>query len=138
MIKEEIKNIKSGKREIIIFAIVIAALLFIIGFILKKQSSDYSMLFFIAAILLVLLAYIFPRLLKPVHKLWMSMGIIMGAGVTFIILSVLLYLLITPISFLARWMGKDFLDIKMSRDSKSYWISKEDREFKKESYEKQF
>ncbi len=138
MIKEEIKNIKSGKREIVIFAIVIAALFCITGLVLKKQSSDYSIVFFIIAILLIPLAYIFPRSLKPVHKLWMSVGIIMGAGVTFIILSVMFYGLITPISFLARWMGKDFLNMKMNRDSKSYWISKEDREFKKESYEKQF
>jgi hypothetical protein len=71
--------------------------------------------------------------------MWMTLAILMSWVMTRVILSVLFYLGITPMSILARLFGKDFLAIKFDRkDVTSYWIPKEKQVFEKADYEKQF
>ena len=138
MILEEIKNIKSGKKEILIFAIVVAVGLTVIGALLLRRHDPYYGYFFISAFLLLLLLLFFPKALKPIQKIWMVIGIIMGAITTYIILTLLFYLVVTPIAVVVRLTHRNFLDISFQKNVGSYWIEKEVVAFKKEQYETQF
>ncbi|KIX15639.1 hypothetical protein X474_03070 [Dethiosulfatarculus sandiegensis] len=61
-----------------------------------------------------------PRVLKPLYLVWMSLASVLGYFVSRIILTILYFLVITPIGLFMRLLGKDILDKKM--DSKqSYW-----------------
>ena len=79
-----------------------------------------------------------PAFLKPIHKIWMGFALILGSIMTRVILSVLFYLVITPISLISRLSGKDFLDLKIDKSIVSYWIQREKIIFEKANYEKQF
>lgn len=139
MIIDEIKNIKSGKKELRKFGITMGAVLLLLGGFTCWRGKDYYFYFLILSTAFFLLGLIIPFLLKPIHKFWMSLAVLMSWVMTRLILSVLFYLGITPMSFLAKLFGKDFLGLKFNKKStNSYWISKEGRIFNKTDYEKQF
>lgn len=78
------------------------------------------------------------KLLRPIQKIWMSLGFLIGWIVTRVILIILFYLVITPIGLLARMLGKHFLDTEFNRNTDSYWIAREPVGLDKRSYENQF
>ena len=137
MVKEDIKNIKSGKRELRKFGITMGTVLLLLGGLSWWRGKDYYFCFLGLSTAFIFLALVVPSLLKPINKMWMSLAILMSWVMTRVILSLLFYLGITPMGFLARLLGKDFLGLKFNKHSaKSYWIPKE--KIKDRNYEKQF
>ena len=138
MIVEEIRNIKSGKSELRKFGITIGIVLGLLGmwFLWRGKGGSYSLL--VSSIVFLSLAFICPLLLKPVQKLWMSLAVLLGWLMTRVILIILFYLVVTPTALLARLCGKDFLNTKLDRNAKSYWITRKVTTSDKKSYENQF
>ena len=138
MINEEIRNIKSGRNELRKFGITMGIVLGLLGGFTWWRDKDYFYYFFIISALFFFFAFAVPSVLKPVNKAWMTLAILMSWVMTRIILSLLFYLGITPMGFLARLFGKDFLGLKFSRNTaNSYWIQKEKGK-DRNNYEKQF
>lgn len=79
-----------------------------------------------------------PRLLKHIQKIWMAIGIILGWFTTRIILSVLYYIILTPIGFVMRLSGKDLLEMKIQKDKRSYWNYREEKPYSRTDTERQF
>ena len=138
MIIEEIKNIKSGKRELRQFGITIGLVLGLLGFWFLWRNKEGGSLLLIAATLFLALGFIMPRLLKPLHKLWMTLAVLLGWLMTRIILTILFYLVVTPIGLLAKVSGKDFLNRKFNSTASSYWIPRKAITPEKRNYENQF
>ena len=138
MIIEEIKNIKSGKRELRQFGITIGLVLGLLGSWFLWRNKEGSSLLLIAATLFLSLGFTLPRLLKPFQKLWMTLAVLLGWLMTRIILTILFYLVVTPIGLLAKVSGKDFLNRKFNSDASSYWIPRKAITPDKRNYEKQF
>lgn len=138
MILQEIKNIKSRKKELREFGVVVGVVFGLIGGLFWWRGKDHYSIFLTVSIALVILGLIAPVLLKPLHKIWMAFAIIIGWIMTRIILSILFYLLITPIGLLKRLSDKDMLDLRFDKNKNSYWIPRQQEAFDKVSYEKQF
>ncbi len=137
MILQEIKNIKSDKKELKKFGITIGGVLLLISillFIYEKPSASY---FLGSGFLFQIIAQIYPKLFFPLQKTWMALAVVLGFVMTRVILSILFYLIITPINFISRLFGKDFLDLKIEKEKKSYWNLRVE-EYEKSSTEKQF
>ncbi len=137
MILEEFKNIKSDKKELKKFGVSIGIVSLVVGIILliySKQSYPY---FLGVGGVLIISAYIFPTILFPLQKVWMALAVVLGFIMTRVILSILFYIVITPINFISRLFGKDFLNLKIEKEKKSYWNLR-DEEYEKSSTEKQF
>ena len=138
MVVEEIRNIKSGKTELRKFGITIGIVLGLLGmwFLWRGKDGSYSLL--IISIVFLSLSFIFPLLLKPFQKVWMSLAVLLGWVMTRVILTILFYLVVTPIGLVARVCGKDFLNTTYDRTVKSYWITRKASTLDKERYENQF
>ena len=138
MIKEEIKNINSSKIELKKFGLSVGTVLVIIGLVLfyfEKSSHPY---FLAVGGVLILLGIIVPKILFPIQKAWMVIAVILGFIMTRIILSILFYLIITPIGLLAKLFRKDFLDRKFDKNKSTYWNFRELKEYEKIDTERQF
>lgn len=138
MIIEEIKNIKSGKRELRQLGITVGIVLGLLGGLFFLCKKDYYSYLFILSVAFLFLGLVAPTLLKPIQKIWMALSIIIGWFITRIILIVLFYLVVTPTGILARLFGKDFLNLRFDRNINSYWIPRKKMKLKKRDYEKQF
>jgi hypothetical protein len=57
---------------------------------------------------------------------------------TRVILTVLFYLVLTPIAVTARLFGKQFLDLSFRDPKDSYWVLREKDSSKERNYEAQF
>lgn len=138
MIIEEIKNIESGRRELRKFGITVGIVLGLLGGLFFWRGRDYYFYFLILSEALLLLGLVVPILLKPIHKVWMTLALLLGWLMTRVILSVLFYLVVTLIGLLLRLLGKDVLELKFKRNGDSYWIPKKEMKSERRNYEKQF
>lgn len=138
MLLEEIKNIKSDKKDLRNFGLIIGIVLGLLAGLLWWKGRDTYSIFAIIASAFIVLGLILPSVLKPLQKAWMTLAVIMGWIMTRIILAILFYLFFTAIGGISRLLGKHFLDLKIDRSVTSYWIKREPKIFNKSDYEKQF
>jgi hypothetical protein len=68
-------------------------------------------------------ALVAPQLLSPLNRLWYGLGLLLGKIVSPIVLGIIFFILITPISLITRLFGRDELKIK-KRCVDSYWIDR--------------
>lgn len=123
MIIEEIKKIDSSSRELRKFAVTMAIVLLLIGELLSWRQKPYYWPFLVAGVMFALSDWLAPAILKPIHKAWMTLAILMGWCVTRVILVILFYLVLTPMGLLLRLLRKDILNIRFGgNSSESYWI----------------
>jgi hypothetical protein len=138
MIIEEIRNIKSGRKELRQFGLTVGIVFALLAVLLLWRGRPSYPYFFIISAILILPALFVPSLLMPFHKAWMTFAILMSWVMTRLILGILFYVGFTPMSFFAKLFGKDFLRLKFDKKAESYWIPKERRKFEKSDYERQF
>tara|TARA_E500000178_G_C16361735_1_gene462087 strand:- start:19 stop:402 length:384 start_codon:yes stop_codon:yes gene_type:complete len=77
----------------------------------------------IISLIFLVLGIINSSLLSPLNKLWFKFGLILGKTISPIIMGIIFFLVVTPIGFIMRLIGKDVLNLKYS-NHKSYWIKK--------------
>ena len=81
----------------------------------------------VAAAVLIIPALVYPRGLYWIHKGWMALGHVMGWINTRIILGLCFYLIVTPIGFIRRAMGKDSMGKEFEPDAASYRVARKVR-----------
>ena len=88
-------------------------------------SSDsirfWSLVLSIAFLAIALLK---QELLKPLNSAWIKLGEILGKIIAPIIMALIFFFILTPLSFIIRIFGKDLLKLKISNNN-SYWIKRE-------------
>ena len=135
---EEIKNIKSKKKELRKFGITVGIILLIIaGFLFWKEKESFRLLLAVSTILIVL-GILTPVVLKPIYQGWMIFATILGWVMTRVILSLLFYVILTPIGLILRLFGKQFLELRWDKSQTTYWNNRGNEQAVKENYEKQF
>ena len=122
---EEIKNMKTNKEEIRKFGFLIGGVLIAISIFMLWKTLDQYQLVLIIGVSFVLLGFIIPSILKPIYIIWMTFATILGWIMTRVILTVLFYLIVTPIGLIARIFGVKFLDLSWNDNVKSYWNKRE-------------
>ena len=138
MLFEEIKNIKSDKRDLRNFGLVIGAALLIIGGLLFWKEKDTYSYFFVIAGVFAACGLVAPKVLKPLQIVWMTLAVIMGFFMTRLILSVLFYIVFTLIGGIPRLFGRSFLEMKIDKSRESYWEKRKPETRGLERYENQF
>jgi len=135
---EEIKNIKTGKKDIRGFGITIGIIFLIVaGFLFYKENDSFQLFIYIAGSFMSL-GFLVPIILKPIYLVWMIFAVILGWFMTRFILSLLFYLVITPIGLVLRIMGKDLLELRKEEVQDSYWNMRDSEKEQNQNYEKQF
>ena len=141
MWREDIQALQSAStRDLRKFGLTVGGIFVLLSFILflpKWHRPWYGWLL-VPGVPLVILGGVYPRGLKGVYVIWMTLAMLLGAIVSTILLTALFYFLVTPIGFLARLGGKDFLSRKPS-SAASYWILRDGSKPKqKREHEQQF
>jgi hypothetical protein len=67
---------------------------------------------YLAAIILLIVDMIWPQVFTPIASFWLGLSKILGAIMSRVLLSMLFFLLVTPIGLLRRLWGKDPIMLK--------------------------
>lgn len=135
---DELRAIKSGKAELKEFGVTMAAVLVVIGDIALLRGRPIAPYLVAAAFIFLILGLKWPRVLTPLQKAWMALGVVIGFFVSRVLLFVLYFGVLTPIGLLMRLTGKDILDERIEKARASYWHMRPQEPRQKQSYENQY
>ena len=114
-------NNKSEHRK---FAIGLAVILTVISAVQwYLHVAVYSYLLGAAGVILVV-GLLTPVVIKPVFIIFSYIGFVMGWVMTRVVLSLLFYLVFTPIGLVLKLTGKKLLDTSFRDQRESYWIDR--------------
>ena len=88
----------------------------------KKMSPNIYLI--VISVIFLILGLLNSKLLSPLNNLWIKFGEILGKVIAPIVMAVVYFLILTPISLLVRLFGKDLIGMKFSNNIKSYWIKR--------------
>jgi len=92
-----------------------------------------------AGAVLLIFGLVAPRALKPIYVAWMALALALGLLLTALLLTILFFGMITPISWVARLLGKDFLSLRRDARAPTYWRRRQEAAPRQpEDYEQQF
>ena len=139
MIREEIKQLKTGRRDLQKFGLMVGGVFLLLGlWFLYRHKAHYPFFFYPGAVLLVVGLFL-PQILKPIYIGWMALAFTMGLIVSTVLLTIFFYLVVTPIGLAARCLGKDFLARKWDAETTTYWLRRNhSRSSQPVQYERQF
>lgn len=137
-IRDDIKQLKTGDRDLRKFGLLVGGVFAVFGIIVLLRHKAHYPYFLWPGAALIAFGAILPRALKYVYLAWMSVAFVLGFVVSHLILGLFFFLVITPIGWAARLSGKDFLSLKLDRPAKSYWIPRDRKAKPAADYEKQF
>jgi len=135
---EEIKNIKSEKSDLRKFGITIGIILMIIGGYLFWKEKELFLTLLTVGVVLSVFGIAAPVILKPIYWGWMIFATILGWIMTRVILSLLFFLVFTPIGVVSRLLGKQFIELKWEKSKGTYWNYRSNKHLQMENYEKQY
>ena len=125
---QEIKEVDTSKKALRSFGWVVGGVLLVIAAVVWWRN-DFAVTTAVSVLggiggALVVLGLTAPVVLKPVYRVWMALAVVMGFIMTRVILSVVYYLVMTPIGLAMRLFGKDPMHRRIDPEASSYWIEK--------------
>ncbi len=142
---EDIRSeIRSAKREPSSRDLTMLALLFLLlgtaagGYQLLWKGAASGWYWIIAGVILCLFRLITP-LFRSIYSTWLAFSVILGYFVSRILLTIIFFVVITPMAVIFRVIAKDSMERKLDPKAVSYWSPKEpEADTTIERYEKQF
>ena len=111
------------------FGIVFFVVFLIIGLYPLTNQNELRIWSIIVSLIFLILGLLNSNILNPLNKLWFKFGILLGKIISPLIMSIIFFFVVTPISLIMKMLKKDLLNLKYN-DEKSYWIEKTDQKSK--------
>ena len=105
------------------FGIVFFVVFLLIALYPLTYGGEIRIWSLIISIIFLILGLLNSKILAPLNKIWFKFGILLGKIVSPLIMGIIFFLVVTPIGFIMRLLGKDVLNLKYKKN-KSYWIEK--------------
>lgn len=130
---------RNNLKDLRQFGMMLAGISAVFGFIhCSKEHFVISQLFFWAGLSALCISLFAPGSLKPVYAVFLKVAHAIGWFNTRVILILIYFVIVTPISVMMRIVGKDSLDRKTDKDRLTYWAKRPVPKAIKEKLEKQF
>ena len=113
-------NKKSSNRS---FGILFFVVFLGFGLWPLTKNQPVNLILISIAIIFLILGIINSKILSPLNNLWVKFGELLGRIIAPIVMALVYFLILTPISLLVRVFGKDLLELKFSKKN-SYWINR--------------
>ena len=84
------------------------------------------------AILLLLINMIWPKIYKPLAKIWLGLSYLLGTIISTVLLSIIFFALVMPVGLVRRFLGKDSLQVKKWKKGRDSVFKARDHEFTSE------
>ena len=125
-------KIKNSNRS---FGLVFFIVFLGIGLWPLKNGQEINIYLIMISLFFLTLGLINSKILSPLNMAWIKFGEILGIVIAPIIMALVYFIILTPISLIVRMLGKDLLGLKFFKKQDTYWI---ERKKKLGSMKKQF
>ena len=106
------------------FGLLFFVVFLIIGLWPLKNSENLNFYFITISIIFLILGLINSKLLSPLNKSWIKLGEILGIIIAPIVMALVYFVILTPVSLIVRIFGKDLLSLKLLKEKETYWIER--------------
>ncbi len=117
------------------FGLLFFVVFLILGLWPLKNSLDLNLYLISISAVFLILGVTNSKILSPLNKLWIKFGEILGMVIAPLVMALVYFIVLTPVSLIVRIFGKDLLGLKFLKKKDSYWIN---RKKKRLSMKKQF
>ena len=117
------KKIKLGSNRS--FGVVFFIFFTIVSIYPLLNDNPIRLLSLIIAIFFLILGILDSKILTPLNIMWMKLGMYLGIIVSPFVMGIIFFLVVTPISMIMKILGKDLLNLKISKKN-SYWVEKDE------------
>jgi hypothetical protein len=125
---EEIRSTDTSRRALRSFGLVVGSVFLGIALVVFWRAEwsfvPGMQIFGGLGAALIILGLVWPPLLRPVYRVWMAVAVILGFLMTRVILTMVFFLVVTPIGLLMRAFGRDPLNRRLDKNASTYWIPK--------------
>ena len=105
------------------FGVVFFIVFLLIALYPLLNNNEVRLWSLIISVLFLILGILNSKILSPLNKVWFKFGLLLGKIISPIIMGVIFFLVVTPIGFIMKLLGKDLINLKFNNE-KSYWIEK--------------
>ncbi len=139
MIRAELQKLDQSPRALRNFGVLVGGVLLAFAAVGFWRSRGWWPWAGGPGFALTALGVLAPRSLRRLHLGWMALAFVLGTVMGSVLLTLVYFLAVTPIGWLARWRGKDFLRRRPAPVGGTYWLPR-DRLVKpaRADYERQF
>ena len=106
------------------FGILFFIVFLVLSFWPLTKNGSLNIYFLFISLVFLLLGLLNSRILSPLNKVWIKLGEILGKIIAPLVMAVVYFIILTPISLLVRSFGKDLIGLKFKKDINTYWIKR--------------
>jgi saxitoxin biosynthesis operon SxtJ-like protein len=114
-------------KELRSFGLLVGAVFALIATVSYWSGRGIRVWPLFAAGLLIVPAILKPRILAPVHRVWMQLAQLLAWINTRLILILAYFIMLTPVGIIRRWLGADALGLRFDRGAGSYRTTRSPR-----------
>jgi len=135
-LKEEFLRIDRSAKALGRFGFILGGMSILVGLLLiARHRTGLPLL--IIGVLLIGAGFFAPNTLKYLHAAWIGFSLLIGWVVTRVILTIVFFLVLTPIGLLQRLAGGSPLELRLHTATHSYWRPRK-KSFAPADYRNQF
>ena len=94
------------------------------AFWLLIKKGEINLYLISISLIFLILGLLNSKILTPLNKSWIKFGELLGRIIAPIVMGIVYFIILTPISLLVRLFGKDLIGMKFNKNLKTYWIKR--------------
>tara|TARA_A100000164_G_scaffold19646_1_gene15818 strand:- start:157 stop:537 length:381 start_codon:yes stop_codon:yes gene_type:complete len=106
------------------FGLLFFVVFLILGLWPLKNGESLNFYFITASVVFLILGLLNSKFLSPLNKSWIKLGEILGVIIAPIVMALVYFVILTPVSIIVRVFGKDLLGLKFLKKKDTYWIQR--------------
>ena len=106
------------------FGLLFFVVFLILGLWPLKNGESLNFYFITVSVVFLILGLLNSKFLSPLNKSWIKLGEILGVIIAPIVMALVYFVILTPVSIIVRVFGKDLLGLKFLKEKDTYWIKR--------------
>jgi hypothetical protein len=136
-ISDEYQKLDRSPRAFRRFGLTVGLVILALGCVLLWRHRGAGWPFISIGTVLIVAAGLAPSGLKWVHGPWMILALALGWVMTRVLLTIVFFLVVTPVGLFQRLLGKRAIEVAFAPEAASYWQPRMARP-RTDDYEKQY
>ena len=105
------------------FGILFFIVFLILAFWPVKNNGNVNIFFLSIAAVFLILGIFNSKILSPLNRAWIKFGTYLGIFISPVVMAIVYFFVLTPISLILRIFRKDILNLRFNHQT-SYWVKR--------------